>query len=95
MRTFIHLVLMVFALGLASSLSQLSQRPSGELESHDIKAGLRYLPLVPVSAQATPQAYPLSQLVDITGSTGIKFEHLSSPEQKYIVESNDWRRRSE
>jgi enediyne biosynthesis protein E4 len=30
---------------------------------------------------------PLPQLVDITNSTGIKFEHLSSPEQKYIVES--------
>jgi len=29
----------------------------------------------------------LPQLVDITGSTGIKFDHLSSPEQKYIVES--------
>ena len=29
--------------------------------------------------------YP--QLVDITSSTGIQFEHLSSPEQKYIVES--------
>src|SRR5258708_6926668 len=29
--------------------------------------------------------YP--QLVDITDSTGIRFEHLSSPEQKYIVES--------
>ncbi len=29
----------------------------------------------------------LPQLVDITGSTGIKFNHLSSPEQKYIVES--------
>jgi enediyne biosynthesis protein E4 len=28
-----------------------------------------------------------AQLVDITGSTGIHFEHLSSPEQKYIVES--------
>jgi hypothetical protein len=27
------------------------------------------------------------QLVDITVSTGIKFEHLSSPESKYIVES--------
>ena len=31
------------------------------------------------------QPYP--QLVDITASTGITFEHLSSPEQKYIVES--------
>jgi hypothetical protein len=29
----------------------------------------------------------LPQLVDITDSTGIKFDHLSSPEQKYIVES--------
>jgi hypothetical protein len=29
--------------------------------------------------------YP--QLVDITASTGIQFEHLSSPEQKFIVES--------
>ncbi len=29
----------------------------------------------------------LPRLVDITASTGIKFEHLSSPEQKYIVES--------
>jgi hypothetical protein len=31
------------------------------------------------------QPYP--QLVDITASTGITFEHLSSPEQRYIVES--------
>ena len=29
----------------------------------------------------------LPQLVDITGSTGIIFEHHSSPEQRYIVES--------
>jgi enediyne biosynthesis protein E4 len=29
----------------------------------------------------------LPQLVDITASTGITFDHLSSPEQKYIVES--------
>jgi hypothetical protein len=29
----------------------------------------------------------LPQLVDITSSTGIHFEHLSSPEQRYIVES--------
>lgn len=41
----------------------------------------------PAGAQAAPgpeeQAYP--SLVDITASTGIKFEHLSSPEQKFIV----------
>jgi len=30
---------------------------------------------------------PIPQLVDITNSTGIHFDHLSSPEQKYIVES--------
>ena len=30
---------------------------------------------------------PPVQLVDITGSTGITFQHLSSPEAKYIVES--------
>lgn len=30
-------------------------------------------------------SYP--ELVDITASTGIKFEHFSSPEQKFIVES--------
>ncbi|MGC2719708.1 MAG: CRTAC1 family protein [Candidatus Acidiferrales bacterium] len=36
---------------------------------------------------ASPSASELPQLVDITPSTGIKFEHLSSPEQKYIVES--------
>ncbi len=29
----------------------------------------------------------LPKLVDITASTGIHFEHLSSPEQRYIVES--------
>jgi len=34
-----------------------------------------------------PKDVPLPQLVDITASTGIKFDHLSSPEQKYIVES--------
>jgi hypothetical protein len=33
----------------------------------------------------TEAAYP--NLVDITASTGIQFEHVSSPEQKYIVES--------
>ncbi len=31
------------------------------------------------------KSYP--KLVDITASTGIRFEHISSPEQKYIVES--------
>jgi enediyne biosynthesis protein E4 len=30
---------------------------------------------------------PIPKLIDITYSTGIHFEHLSSPEQKFIVES--------
>jgi hypothetical protein len=41
-------------------------------------------------SSASPEAAiqrPYPQLVDITASTGITFEHLSSPEQKYIVES--------
>ena len=39
-------------------------------------------------AQAKPEsADRVPQLVDITASTGIKFDHLSSPEQRYIVES--------
>jgi hypothetical protein len=33
------------------------------------------------------QSVPMPQLVDITSTTGIHFEHLSSPEQKYIMES--------
>ena len=36
-------------------------------------------------ATVTPEDYP--RLVDITTSTRISFEHNSSPEQKYIVES--------
>jgi enediyne biosynthesis protein E4 len=40
-----------------------------------------------VSSAPPPATLPVPQLVDITASTGIRFEHLSSPEQKYIVES--------
>ena len=41
----------------------------------------------PPATRETPIDEPYPQLVDITASTGIHFEHLSSPEQKYIVES--------
>src|ERR1700739_998850 len=34
-----------------------------------------------------PQSSRLPQLVDITVSTGVHFQHLSSPEQKFIMES--------
>jgi hypothetical protein len=37
--------------------------------------------------QATGRLANYPQLVDITASTGINFEHLSSPEAKFIVES--------
>ena len=37
--------------------------------------------------QGDPESYRLPQLVDITSSTGIHFEHISTPEQKYIMES--------
>jgi enediyne biosynthesis protein E4 len=39
------------------------------------------------SHQAAASNAQLPQLVDITASTGITFEHHSSPEQRYIVES--------
>jgi enediyne biosynthesis protein E4 len=43
------------------------------------------------SAQAQSPAAPLPanlpQFIDVTAPAGIKFDHLSSPEQKYIVES--------
>src|SRR5258707_9108009 len=89
LRALVHLLLMVFALGVVLSLSQVSESASRGIESHDGKAGLQDLPLFSTRAQpTTPQtSAQLPQLVDITGSTGIKFEHLSSPEQKYIAES--------
>jgi enediyne biosynthesis protein E4 len=34
-----------------------------------------------------PEGFNYPQLVDITASTGIRFEHNSSPEQRFIVES--------
>ena len=40
-----------------------------------------------VQAPAVPSSTHLPELVDITSSTGINFEHLSSPDQRYIVES--------
>jgi hypothetical protein len=53
--------------------------------------GPNYLSFTPdtnASRSAAPQpTRDLPQLVDITRSTGIHFDHLSSPEKKYIVES--------
>ena len=43
------------------------------------------MPSADKDAKGASENYP--ELVDIATSTGIKFEHLSSPEQKFIVES--------
>jgi enediyne biosynthesis protein E4 len=48
---------------------------------------VRALDPAAVQQQKPAKGESLPQLVDITDSTGIKFDHLSSPEQKYIVES--------
>jgi hypothetical protein len=40
-----------------------------------------------VLAQTAAPGTPVPQLIDITARTGIHFEHLSSPDKKYIVES--------
>jgi len=39
------------------------------------------------SGQRLVAARQVPQLIDLTGSTGISFQHLASPDQKYIVES--------
>lgn len=54
-------------------------------------AGLEPAAVDAASEEAAPgqagQSVAYPNLVDITESTGITFEHLSSPEQRYIVES--------
>jgi hypothetical protein len=88
LRGAVCLALMLFGLGLIPALAQLSPSPpppgSAPPQSKAVQDSA-----IPARAQKMdPQtAAQLPQLVDITGSTGIKFEHLSSPEQKYIVES--------
>jgi hypothetical protein len=42
---------------------------------------------IPELVAGSPPQEQLLQLIDITDSTGIKFDHLSSLERKYIVES--------
>ncbi|MEO6801794.1 MAG: CRTAC1 family protein [Granulicella sp.] len=43
--------------------------------------------LLAMVAQGQKAAVSVPLLEDVTASTGIRFEHLSSPEQRYIVES--------
>ncbi|MGA9472060.1 MAG: VCBS repeat-containing protein, partial [Terriglobales bacterium] len=59
---------------------------SAPLFSSDLQHNSDQAPVNTATAPADANV-PLPELVDITDSTGIKFNHLSSPEQKYIVES--------
>jgi hypothetical protein len=59
-------------------LLALALRPGLRAQSKKAPAG---------SSPPPATANQVPQLVDITPSTGIHFDHLSSPEQKYIVES--------
>ena len=74
------MALTILVFGLAPVFSQLSPNAAPEKVSVDNKTDIQKSAPAPTSAS-------LPELVDITASTGIKFEHLSSPEQKYIVES--------
>src|SRR5437016_6881193 len=47
----------------------------------------RGTPGKPRAKAVSPEGMSYPELADITPSTGIQFEHLSSPEQKFIVES--------
>jgi hypothetical protein len=52
-----------------------------------VPAGRREGTKTATSSRSTAGVGKGPQLVDITASTGIHFEHLSSPDQRYIVES--------
>jgi hypothetical protein len=72
------------AVSLLAACSMLSQSPDGS--KREVQSGsARAQAAAPKPGDA--DSSPLAQLVDITSSTGIHFEHLSSPEQRYIVES--------
>jgi hypothetical protein len=53
--------------------------PTSSTRQRNVKAPAEKVP------SGAPTSYP--ELVDVTASTGINFDHLSSPEQKFIVES--------
>jgi enediyne biosynthesis protein E4 len=79
----------IFALAAIGVFAQPSSNPSPAIRQRDGKTRVQESATIPASMHpaASPTTVELPQLVDITGSTGIQFEHLSSPEQKYIVES--------
>ena len=73
------LLLHIFAIGSVFCLPGQVPNSSAHQESSDRTAKIQSV------KQPASEKYP--ELVDITHSTGIVFEHLSSPEQRYIVES--------
>ena len=85
----IYITLVMLVLGLMPAFSQLSPDPTGGKVSDGNKTQVQNSAPVPGDTQqnTAQTSAQLPQLVDITASTGIKFDHLSSPEQKYIVES--------
>lgn len=78
----LHLCSPVFALALILALTA---RPSSPVTQKPQTATIQEAKIGGGDSRGVPDAYP--KLVDITASTGIHFEHLSSPGQKYIVES--------
>ncbi|HLY62422.1 MAG TPA: CRTAC1 family protein [Terriglobia bacterium] len=79
----------VMLLAFLTDFSPLSSSHRRKLDLAGSQSGLLVLAANPSSElpSVTGIDAQLPQLVDITDSTGIKFDHLSSPEQKYIVES--------
>jgi enediyne biosynthesis protein E4 len=74
-----------FALVLPFAFHLLQATTFAQMGQGDASQTLPSTAAAPKSATAVPSQLP--QLVDITESTKIRFEHLSSPEQRYIVES--------
>jgi len=52
-----------------------------------LAASAQQTSIIPIQQKAAAALASYPRLVDITASTGIQFDHNSSPEQKYIVES--------
>jgi len=80
----VHMIFCVVALLCGAMILQAetnSANLSGpEKIDHQVKGDTK-------DAHGKQSAAQVPQLVDVTPSTGINFQHLSSPEQKYIVES--------
>jgi enediyne biosynthesis protein E4 len=81
-------VVSVLLIGLSAfSPSSLGHQPKFNQPARESNGTPLAVNRIGQSASGSPTDARLPQLVDITASTGIKFDHLSSPEQKYIVES--------